>query len=70
MMRRWRNGAFLYKLAGLPVAEAETYARLQQALGRLSGARFAIVKQLLEGKIDDAEAARLTKRPSACWKRA
>ena len=52
----------LYPLAGLPVGEADAYARLQLALERLSGARFTIAKQLLEGKIDDAEAARLTER--------
>lgn len=52
----------LYPLAGLPVSEADAYARLQMALERLSGARFTIAKQLLEGKIDDAQAARLTER--------
>ena len=52
----------LYPLAGLPVAEADAYARLQFALQRLAGARFTIAKQLLEGKIDEAEAARLTER--------
>lgn len=52
----------LYPLAGLPVAQAEAYARLQQGLEQLSGARFAIAKLLLEGKIDDAEAVRLTQR--------
>jgi hypothetical protein len=52
----------LYPLAALPAAEAESYARLQEALEQLSGARFTITKQLLEGTIDDAEAVRLTQR--------
>ena len=52
----------LYPLAGLPSGEAENYARLQKALSDLSGARFTIAKQLLEGKIDDAEAVRLIQR--------
>ena len=52
----------LYPLAGLPVGEADAYARLRLAMERLSGARFTIAKQLLEGKIDEAEAARLTER--------
>jgi hypothetical protein len=52
----------LYPLAGLPVAEAERYAQLQRALEQLSGARFTIAKQLLEGKINDAQAASLMQR--------
>ena len=52
----------LYPLAGLPAAEAENYARLQEATKELSGARFTIAKQVLEGSIDDAEAVRLLQR--------
>ncbi len=52
----------LYPLTGLPAEEAESYARLQQALEQLSGARFTIAKQLLEGTIDDSQAVRLIQR--------
>lgn len=52
----------LYPLAGLPVSEAENYARLQRALEQLAAARFTIAKQLLEGEIDDAEAVGLIQR--------
>ena len=52
----------LYPLAGLPAAQAEKYSQLQQAMEQLSGARFTIAKQVLEGSIDDAEAIRLLQR--------
>jgi hypothetical protein len=52
----------LYPLAGLPAGEAERFARLQQAMEKLGGARFTIAKQLLEGTIDDSEAVRLLQR--------
>ena len=52
--------AKIYPLAGLPTAEAERYFELQNALQALQSARFTIARDLLEGRIDDAEAARLT----------
>jgi hypothetical protein len=52
----------LYPLAGLPTADAERYGALQDAMEDLAGARFTIARDLLEGRIDDAEAARLTQR--------
>jgi hypothetical protein len=52
----------LYPLAGLPAAEAERYGALQDAMKELQGARFTIARDLLEGRIDEAEAVRLTQR--------
>jgi hypothetical protein len=52
----------LYPLAGLPSAEAAKYSALQDATRELQGARFTIARELLEGRIDEAEAARLTER--------
>lgn len=49
----------LYPLAGLPVAEAESYFKLQEALQALAGARFTISKLFLEGKITEPEAVQL-----------
>ena len=52
----------LYPLAGLPVADAARYGALQDAMKDLTGARFTIARDLLEGRIDQAEAVRLTQR--------
>jgi hypothetical protein len=52
----------LYPLAGLPVAEAQRYAALQDATRGLQSARFTIARELLEGRIDEAEAVRLSQR--------
>lgn len=52
----------LYPLAGLPTADARRYAQLQDAMKALAGARFTIARELLEGRIDEAEAVRLTQR--------
>ena len=52
----------LYPLAGLPAAEAQRYFDLQEAMKGLQGARFTIARELLEGRIDEAEAVRLTQR--------
>ena len=52
----------LYPLAGLPTVDAERYAGLQDAMKALAGARFTIARELLEGRIDEAEAARLAQR--------
>jgi hypothetical protein len=52
----------LYPLAGLSTANAERYGALQDAMKDLAGARFTIARDLLEGKIDEAEAVRLTQR--------
>ena len=54
--------AALYPLAGLPVADAGRYFDLMRAIRDLSGARFTIVSDYLEGKIDRAEAVRLTRK--------
>lgn len=54
--------AKIYPLAGLPTAEAERYYELQNALQALQSARFTIARDLLEGRIDEAEAVRLTQR--------
>jgi hypothetical protein len=52
----------LYPLAGLPTAEAARYGALQAAMRDLQSARFTIARELLEGRIDEAEAVRLTQR--------
>ena len=52
----------LYPLAGLSTAEAAKYAELQEAMKGLAGARFTIARELLEGRIDEAEAVRLAQR--------
>ncbi|HEY0629065.1 MAG TPA: hypothetical protein VGD23_07025, partial [Sphingomicrobium sp.] len=52
----------VYPLAGLPTADAQRYGELQDAMRGLQGARFTIARELLEGRIDEAEAVRLTQR--------
>lgn len=52
----------LYPLAGIPTADAARYAGLQDAMKALAGARFTIARELLEGRIDEAEAVRLAQR--------
>ena len=52
----------LYPLAGLPAAEASKYLALARATQDLAGARFTIARDYLEGRIDRAEAVRLTQR--------
>lgn len=52
----------LYPLAGLSSADAARYAALQEATKALAPARFTIARDLLEGRIDEAEAVRLTQR--------
>lgn len=52
----------LYPLAGLPTADAARYGALQEATRGLQSARFTIARELLEGRIDEAEAVRLTQR--------
>jgi hypothetical protein len=52
----------LYPLAGLPTTDAGKYLALSRAMRDLSGARFTIVRDYLEGRIDRAEAVRLTQQ--------
>jgi hypothetical protein len=52
----------LYPLAGLPGDGADTYIRLQDAIRDLSGARIAIARDFLDGRIDRPEAIRLIQR--------
>ncbi|HYJ30902.1 MAG TPA: hypothetical protein VEW25_11240 [Allosphingosinicella sp.] len=52
----------LYPLAGIATEGAAEYLALQDALQELSGARFTIARDFLEGRIDRAEAVRLTQR--------
>jgi hypothetical protein len=54
--------ARLYPLAGLPTADAGKYLALSKATRDLAGARFTIVRDYLEGKIDRPEATRLSQR--------
>ena len=54
----------LYPLAGIPDAGADVYIQLQDAIRDLSGARIAIAADLLDGRIDRAEAIRRTQRYS------
>ena len=52
----------LYPLAGLPSADAERYGQLLEAMRDLQGARLTIARDLLDGRIDEAEAIRLSQR--------
>ncbi|WP_243450952.1 hypothetical protein [Sphingosinicella sp. CPCC 101087] len=52
----------LYPLAGLPIDQAADYIALQEALQALSGARFTIARDYLEGRISRDQAIALTER--------
>jgi hypothetical protein len=52
----------LYPLAGVSTQGAAAYLALQEALQDLSGARFTIARDFLEGRISRAEAVRLSQR--------
>ena len=52
----------LYPLAGIPTTDAATYAKFQDALKALAGARFTIARDYLEGRIDDPTAVALLQR--------
>ncbi len=52
----------LYPLAGIASGEAAKYLELLDAMKSLASARFTIASELLAGRIDDAEAVRLTRR--------
>ena len=52
----------LYPLAGLSTEGAADYLALQEALEELSGARFTIARDLLEGRIGEDEAVALVRR--------
>ena len=52
----------LYPLAGLPIARAADYVALQREMKTLSGARFTIARDYLEGRIDREQAIALTQR--------
>ena len=52
----------LYPLAGIAPADAARYSQLQEAMEVLAGACFTIAREYLEGRIDEAEAVRLSQR--------
>jgi hypothetical protein len=52
----------LYPLAGLPTAAAREYLALQEAMQELTGARFTIARDYLEGRITREQAVELTQR--------
>ncbi len=52
----------LYPLAGLSTRGASTYLALQEAMEALSGARFTIARELLEGRITREQAIALAQR--------
>jgi hypothetical protein len=54
--------ATIYPLAGLQTADAAKYLALTKAMKDLAGARFTIARDYLEGKIDRAEAVRLSQK--------
>ncbi|HWH17713.1 MAG TPA: hypothetical protein VNT77_05165 [Allosphingosinicella sp.] len=54
--------AALYPLAGLPAARAGDYLALLEAMRDLTGARFTIARDYLEGRIDRAQAVALTQK--------
>jgi len=54
----------LYPLAGISADGADVYLALQDAMEALSGARFTIARDLLEGRISREQAIELTRRYS------
>ncbi len=52
----------LYPLAGLDPATARAYFNLTNAMGALSGARFTIAQQYLDGEIDREKAVKLIRK--------
>lgn len=54
----------LAPIAGFDPAEVRRYVALQEALEGLSGARYTIAQQYLDGTIDEAEALRLSQKYS------
>jgi hypothetical protein len=52
----------LYPLAGLSARNAPDYLALLEAMSELSGARFTIARDYLEGRIDREQAIELTQR--------
>ncbi|QXQ07857.1 hypothetical protein KX816_07650 [Sphingosinicellaceae bacterium] len=54
----------LYPLAGLDPAEAPRFAALRKAMEQLSGARFTIAREYLDGRIDREAAVVLTQKYS------
>ncbi len=60
--RRAFEAATLYPLAGLPPAQAGRYLALDAAMQDLTGARFTIARDYLEGRIDRDRAIELTQR--------
>ena len=52
----------LFPLAGIDPAEAVRFAALSDALRKLSGARFTIARDYLDGRIDRATAAALSQQ--------
>jgi hypothetical protein len=59
----------LYPLAGLPSEGAAAYLRVQDAIRELSGARFVIARDLLEGRISRERAIELTQQYSLMSRR-
>lgn len=54
----------LYPLAGIDASEAPRYAAILKGLERLSGARFAIAREYLDGRIDRPTALALSQKYS------
>jgi hypothetical protein len=54
--------AVLYPLARLSAADADSYAALQAAMRQLSGARFTIASDYIDGRITRDQAIALTQR--------
>jgi hypothetical protein len=52
----------LYPLAGLSAAAAPQYLALQEAMQALSGARFTIARDYLEGRLSKEQAIELTRK--------
>jgi hypothetical protein len=59
----------LYPLAGLPSEGAATYLQVQDAIKELSGARFVVARDLLEGRISRERAIELTQHYSLVSRR-
>ena len=52
----------LYPMAGLPTTGADEYLALLAALDELTGVRFTIARDYLEGRLDRAKAVELTQK--------
>jgi hypothetical protein len=56
------EAATLYPLAGISITDASRYRQLLATMKDLSGVRMTIAREFLDGRIDEPEAIRLTRK--------